>query len=420
MENPLKSRRSTTKKSPPATIDQIGVLADLTSSRAWGAIVTLAIVIVGVFIWSVFGVIYTRVAGLGVTLPVDGNVEQVLSEGSGPVSRVAVSLGQHVAKGDTIAIIDQAVLTDQLSSAEKNLQIAQSQRTKRAENIAADLKAKEAFTNEQISTLNDKIASLTSLIAFRSQYLSSLTREEGRGYATKIAVQQAQSDFSSSQIDLGTTKGQIAETRNQLAEAKASGAQELQQLDANIQQLEENVTTLKVQLSLSGQVTAPATGRIVDIATAPGSVLSVGQIVATIAPDTNGVEVVSYFQVGDGKRILPGDNVLVSFDSVDPDLYGTASGTVTSVGAVPETPTSLLNTLGNQTLVQQLAPDFAPLQVRVKLQEDPKEPGSYLFSSGRQPPFKITTDTTAGVLVLVSQDRPITYVLPIMRDLLGP
>lgn len=410
---------SAAQETSPPTVGQIGTLADLTSPRAWVAVATLSFLTVGVVVWGMLGSIYTRVAGLGVALPTYGTLEQVVSQSAGPVSRVMVTVGEHVTKGQTLVLLDQAYLSKQLDGAKASLAAAQSDRDRRASELSTNMKSRQDSADAQIASLQSQIETLNGLIKFRQQYLTDLLAQAKQGFATQLTVQQARTDLATAQTQLSSAQNQITTIQIQLAETEANNDQALAQLNENIIQLQSQVANLTTQLSVSGLVTAPVAGRLVDIAVAPGSVLGVGQSVATIAPGKDELEVVAYFKVGDGKRISPGANALVSFDSVDFNLYGTASGTVTSVGVVPETPQSLINTLGNQTLVQQLVPGFAPLQVRIALKPNGDKPGQYAFSSGRRPPFAITTGTTGGLMVLVSKDRPISFVLPILQDLLG-
>ncbi len=397
-------------------VDQLGALSHLAFPRAWAAVLTMAVVIVGLVVWSFVGIIYTQVSGLGIALPRSGNLQRIETNGAGPVARVLIRPGQRVKAGDRLILLDQSVVSQQVASARKDVQIAQTARDRRGAALNAQTAATAASTAAQIAALNDKIASLNGEIAFRTRYLADLRAELGQGYTTRSAVEQARLDLVQSQLDLKQAQNQIQQANIQQAENVANAEKELAQLDDNVMKAQETLASGEAQLNLASEVDAPFDGLIVSVSTVPGDVVTIGQRVATIAPEVPGLEVVGFFQVGDGKRIKPGARALIAFDSVDPDVYGTAVGTVTDVGDVPASPETLMNLLGNQNIIKQLTGDFAPLVTRVALAG---EPGPIQFSSGLMPPVAITAGTTARLSVTVERDHPVAFVIPFFRMLTG-
>jgi HlyD family secretion protein len=397
-------------------VDQLGALSHLTFPRAWAAVLTLAVLIAGLVVWSFVGIIYTHVSGLGIALPRSGNLQRIETNGAGPVARVFIRPGQRVKAGDKLILLDQVVVSQQVASARKDVQIAQAVRDQRAAALNAQTAAMAASTEAQIAALNAKITSLNGAIAFRTRYLADLRSELGQGYTTRSAVEQARLDLVQSQLDLKQAQNQIQQANIQQSEAVANAAKELAQLDDNVLKAQETLASNEAQLNLASGVVAPFDGLIVSVSTVPGDVVTIGQPVATIAPEVSGLEVVAFFQVGDGKRIQPGAAALIAFDSVDPDVYGTAVGKVTDVSQVPASPETLMNLLGNPNIIKQLTGDFAPLVARVALAG---EPGPIQFSSGLVPPVAITAGTTARLSVTVERDHPVAFVIPFFRMLTG-
>ena len=73
----------------------------------------------------------------------------------------------------------------------------------------------------------------------------------------------------------------------------------------------------------------------------------------------------AYFTIGDGKRIQPGMNIMITPDTVKREQFGGILGSVTSVSSFPVTNQSAADLLGNAELAEALIKlfDFMSLVV---------------------------------------------------------
>jgi len=127
------------------------------------------------------------------------------------------------------------------------------------------------------------------------------------------------------------------------------------------------------------------------------------------------LELVTYFEIGKGKKIHPGMSAEVAPSSIERDLYGSIRGKEDTVSDLPETQAGLMAVLGNEALVEKMMGAGAPIKVVISLKKDPKTFSGLKWSSSKGPPLKVTTGDTAFASVTVREERPINLVVPIFK-----
>lgn len=121
---------------------------------------------------------------------------------------------------------------------------------------------------------------------------------------------------------------------------------------------------------------------------------------------------VSYFPIGEGKQIQPGDQILIVPDTVNIQEYGGLEAEVTAVSPSPITEQAALSRVnGNQELAQ-LVYRPASIEVVAKLTADPTTPTGYKWSMSRGPDLKLSGEIPTTSKVLLTEKAPITYVFP--------
>ena len=91
------------------------------------------------------------------------------------------------------------------------------------------------------------------------------------------------------------------------------------------------------------------------------------------------------------------------------------------VRTLPVSAEALLNQLGNRSLVDEItAQGNHPLiEVHTRLRRDPHTYSGYDWGGGEGPRLRLTAGTPTEVRVLVEMRQPISYLLPMLRDLSG-
>ena len=93
-------------------------------------------------------------------------------------------------------------------------------------------------------------------------------------------------------------------------------------------------------------------------------------------------------------------------------------GEVKSVSNFPVTPEALRRVLRNDSLVETFAGDSAPIEVVAKL-KPAKTPSGFQWSSSQGPPTQVFSGTIVSASVVVESRKPISYVLPVIKNTIG-
>jgi HlyD family secretion protein len=132
------------------------------------------------------------------------------------------------------------------------------------------------------------------------------------------------------------------------------------------------------------------------------------------------LEAVIYVPVSNGKKIKEGMSVKIYPSTVSKEEYGYMKGTVTEVPEYPVSPESVLDTLGNQSLAQQLTGEGSPLEVRVDLVADETTVSGYAWSSKKGAGVNVQNGTLCSAAVVVDEQSPASMVIPLLKKKILP
>ena len=93
--------------------EKSGQLFSITSGVGWLALAAVAISLFSLLVWAIFGIMADKVSGYGILLENNG-VTNIAPVSSGRILSMNVKIGDHVSKGDVIAVIDQSELQQQM------------------------------------------------------------------------------------------------------------------------------------------------------------------------------------------------------------------------------------------------------------------------------------------------------------------
>lgn len=192
-----------------------------------------------------------------------------------------------------------------------------------------------------------------------------------------------------------------------------------------IHQTRNNIDNLTKEYNTTRELKSEADGCLLEITASPGGILQKGQRFGSmeIKGNHDKIATVSYFSVGDGKKIKPGMKVQVTPDTVSRQRFGGIVGKITEVSPFPITKSAASRVVGNSEIIEYLtqgsSQNTALIQVKAKLITDTSTFSGYKWSSSKGPQLKVTTGTTAAVQAVVEKRRPITYVLPILKEWSG-
>jgi HlyD family secretion protein len=381
----------------------------------------LAVIVLSGLVWAVFGVVPTRVTGQGVLLADGKAAHPVQPVVAGPILELLVKRDDHVAVGAPIARVQQISLETQVASTEARIaahkqDLDQLKKANAIEiaKINATLKRQRAAVEEQIAAgkvraqgLNDILTADTTL--FQRGLISRLELAQARAAHDQTAQEIANAHARAVEIELFADQksGDLAETER------------LRQEEINALQAE--AARLRAELTIGSVVKAPVSGIIEEIRVGLGDVVSPGTTIATIGRvSPQSFEVIALFGSDMAKRIAPGMDVHIRPVSVRKEEHGTMRGRVASITDLGISDAELNAILRNPQLTHSLMGDASPpLLGEIEVYLDKSTPSGFAWWGGRGPPFTITRGTRVAVDVIVERHRPISLVIPALRELLG-
>lgn len=160
-------------------------------------------------------------------------------------------------------------------------------------------------------------------------------------------------------------------------------------------------------------VNAPWDANLVTVMISEGQLVQPGTRVADLERlDTPGdaLQAVVFVPATQAPMLQPGVPVRVAVAAAPAAVFGTLHGTVTSVGAFPETEESLRAFLGTGRDVRPLLDGGSVVRAAVTLDADPNSPSGLAWSK-QSPPFRLTSVSQVSASFVVADEHPIRWLL---------
>lgn len=400
--------------SSPEQLDQ---LMRVTDPRGWIALIGLCLLILSVVAWSFVGRIPTTIRGTGILLSAEG-IREVESLGSGVVSGLRVEVGDRIATGDTIALVGQPRLAQDVARARERLELLEENRGRRADFTSANVNLETESLDRERAGLEQRMSVVDERIDWLAERLAATEEALSLGLLTPEFVQDTRQQLEASRgertgLDLQLQNNDIARL---LLDNESS--QSMIEADTRIGEARAEVDALMLELQQSSTVLSPYAGFVREIRTDIGQIVSGGQAVVSVEMVDAPLQAVIYVPT-EGKLIESGMSARVSPATVRREEFGFMLGTIAFVSPQPATPAGMQRTLGNPILVEQLITLGAPFLVRVDLTPDASTPSGFRWSSSEGPPRAVESGTTVSVEIVVEERRPIALVIPLIRSVLG-
>jgi HlyD family secretion protein len=456
--------------------EQLDKLMQVVSLKDWLPLGALAIFGILGGLWSIFGKIPITVTGKGVLIN-PGQVVQLQSPITGQLQSLNIRTGQCVKKGDILAIIDSTDKKQELQQQRDKLaQLQQqlgkttlvrqqrtqletaaitAQRTSLQQRLQDTQKLSPRIKKEGLNSISQqrlsfqqKLKDAAELTPILQQQLQTQRELQKQGTISQEQVLQAEQEYRQTRQSISETQAQLQQLRLQETELQQKYQEnlhnihqmnaELEKLDTQSKQLEQNnlestntennqiqevqqgIARLQNEVKYNSTIKSPYAGCIVEITATGGQYLNPGTRLGTlqIAGETQKMISVTYFALEDGKKIRPGMEILITPDTVKRTRFGGIVGKITQITSFPITSEGAISVVGNPEVVKKLMGEGGgKIEVISQLQLDSKTTSGYKWSSSQGPQLEISTGITTTVRVTVEERKPITFVLPILREL---
>lgn len=291
-------------------------------------------------------VIVTMFTDNGVERTDDAQVEQYISpvnvKVAGYIKEIRFTEHQFVHKGDTILIIDDREYAIALKQAEAQLMDARSGRK---------------VIGNSVNTASSSATVLDASIEEAELRVEKLERDYRRYSAllekkasTPVIVEQYKTELDMAKARVSALKRQREAARSTVNEV----SQRQENADAAILRAEAAVDMARLNLSYT-VITAPADGYLGRRTIEQGQLVSPGQTITTLIPDSK-KWVVANFKETQMARIRPGQKVEITVDAMPGKRF---AGTVTAISQATGSKYSMVptdNSAGNFVKIQQRVP----------------------------------------------------------------
>jgi HlyD family secretion protein len=398
--------------------EQLDYLMSITSPVGWLALSAVAGVLFLIVLWGFLGRIPDMITGSGILIR-GGAVYDVAAGTDGFITQVLVKTGDQVKAGQVVAKMSQSQLELKIKSSQAQLKVLQEQDAdmtgREDKNDAAAL----ADYKKQDQALLDAIASYKVQIEADQKEYDSKQSLLQKGLITQSEVNKARDA-------LYAVKGQVADTQvkeSQIATDEIKLARETQ-TSKNARLKEINSTKLQLQEYIEErnagvQVLCNYSGRVIEKLVERGSPVAAKDRVITVEAEDVPMLAVIYVPAGEGKKVLPNQEIRVSPSTVKAEEYGFILGKVTNVSYFPSTPDGMKVVLRNEELVKDLSTKGAPIEITGDLYQDTSTKSGYRWSSSQGPSTGIFSGTLAQASIVVDQKPPIDFVIPKIKEILG-
>lgn len=365
--------------------EQLDLMVRITSPAGWVALTALIGLITVAIMWGIFGNIPTKVIGSAMLIKTGGVVE-ISARSNGLITDVSVRAGDMVKRGQKIARIAQPDLLEQFNS----------------------LKARKAELQNKAQISTNLLKQKRDTLKFNNEVLRRRLDDQNGLLKDGLITLQT----------VLTTQQQLEENAATLKEL------DLRKVDIELElvQVERNLDSVKVRLQLSTDVISPYSGRVLEIKLDENSIVQAGSSILNMelmGDSIKDLEVVVFVSSLDGKKVKPGMDIFISPSTIKREDYGYMVGKVTAVAEFPSTSQGMMRIMQNQELVKQLSAGAAPIQINADLTPDAGATSGFKWTSPGGPPLLIQSGTLGTANISVRSQRPISLVIPMLREFVG-
>ncbi len=235
---------------------------------------------------------------------------------------------------------------------------------------------------------------------------------------------QAVSDYSVEHSLVQSLTQEVESLQTQADQAKQQMDVKKQSIDTAFSTAKASVLdSLKMELAKytanmeKYQITASSDGVVQEVVADVGSVVGEGgEVVKVKGQETDTIDAICYIPVGEGKKVLPGMDVMIYPTTVNKQEYGHMKGNVRSVASYVTSAADMQKTLGNDNLVEAFLSNGPVVEVVCSIETDGSTASGYYWSSKKGKDITLTEGTMLTASVVTENKAPITMLIPYLKE----
>jgi len=381
--------------------------------------------------WFLFWPVPTEVIGRGVVI-VPGGSTVIDARAEGQILSLPVRVGEAVRRQQPLIRLYLPTLEQQLQRQERDLAELIRINADLDKRDQIRLSAAQRLRNTALAKLEEDRRRFDALRRIYDQKVADFRHLARREVVAPLAQEVVASEDRAIQLDAS-----VAELRIREREALDSWQKVKLEIDTDrlrrryaIDDARRAIKVTQARLGYDGTLRADRDGRILDLQVVRGQTVKPGERLGTLGSSTGGpLRAVAYFEPADARRLRPGLAMEVVPDWDERGRFGGIRGRVSRVSLLPATREDVNTTMGNPQLAEALVRNGPVMRTEIDLLPvSASGPGGagradgdgYRWTLSRgSSVFPIREGLTLKAHGYVEWRTPVSYVLPILRDLTG-
>jgi HlyD family secretion protein len=417
------------------SFEQLDSALRIVRVRGWFVLAALFLTLIGFGLFSWFYKAPLKVDGRGIMLSMEVDrgdpLLQVTAPASGRIARVEVKIGSTVKAGQVLAEIDQSDLVEMIKEGEAGrarLIDEDATLTRFDEGEAA---SRAYALGELERTLRHNLVLDRERLDTSRRIAESDKRLNLRQMLNDFDALKSRADAYAIESSIGTVEARLFELADERLKDRTMRQREKLKRTLAIQAAETRLALLRERLDRETRIISPYAGRVVDLMITPHALIEKGAPSALLRPDRpdEPMEAIVFVPAGLGKRILVGDEVEISPDTIRRQEHGFVLGEVLSISEIPATEMAMMAELKHKTLVSNFVEQYAGqvlLSIHVKLLDSrgrgPVGRGraNWLrWSSSSGASQRVSSGTLCSASIVVERRPLIALAIPWVKELVG-
>ena len=372
--------------------------------------------------WVLFWPVPTEVVGRGVMI-VPGGSRVIDARAEGQILSIGVKVGQTVSKGQPLITMYLPTLDQELRRQEHDLLQLIGINANLNQRDGVRLESARRVRDTSLAKLQSERLRLGRLRRTYNQKVADFRLLARRDVVAPLSEEVVATEDRATQLDVTIENLRIREKEvlDAFEKVKLEIDTEQQRRLYRIDDTRRQIKVTKARLGYEGTLLADRPGQILDLQVVRGQTVKPGQRLGTLGGklgDT--LFAVAYFPPADARRLPIGLPMEVVPDWNERGRFGGLLGQVQRVSLLPATREDVDTTMGNPQLAEALVKGGPVMRADIALHRGPRSFDGYRWALSRgSSVFPIREGLTLKAHGYVEWRTPISYVLPVLRELTG-
>jgi HlyD family secretion protein len=398
--------------------EQLDLLIKVVPSQAWLALIAVIGLLAMALTWGWLGSIPTIVKGSCIIMNQSG-LASVNSGNAGRITELYVKAGDMVFKDQAIAVIAQAELDQQLEQLKAELRELKEQQSRLAAYSKTSNTLSLQAAKQQRFSLKRELSSALENISLAKSRTATQQELLSKGLVTNQTVILSEQATVQAQLKAESVRSQQKNLSLQTLEKDKQVDDEQNRLGLRVSSAERSIEQLKNKILRNSIVRSSYTGRVVEISTVSGGLVSAGASVVKLEEEdglSERLEAICYVDTKEAKKAKAGMQARIIPSTVKREESGFMEAQVESVSKHSVSDESMMQRLQNRKLISQFSKSSAPSEIVIRLLRDGDD---YQWSSIANGERDISSGTLSETEIIILRQRPLSLVIPTLKKTLG-